>query len=347
MDDPWQASSLEDFHFYCCPECPDVKHHAKELFVKHALDLHPKAATSIEQFLIKTEIHEFEFEENDNYDNDFHSEELDQFSNTDIIKEEIEEVQNVKKDPESENIYYNIQNDENTIVVDDPNAENLRCKSCGKIFTNRVNLDDHFATVHEGLRKHPCDFCEKAFGYKSNLSIHIKMAHGGEKLRSDLVEEGQKIRKKVYASRIKDKICKFCGIAYASKKSLEKHIEKSHNGAENGIPIENDDDINKNFEGGDEVKKEEKIESKKETLVIKNEKKNNNTYKKININEKNIINKHKSYMKKYKINIDENMMKLPNFYAMPKMHKKIPKMRYIAASNRLLQNNYQILLQNV
>ena len=52
MDDPWQASSLEDFHFYCCPECPDVKHHAKELFVRHALDQHPKAATSIEQFLI-------------------------------------------------------------------------------------------------------------------------------------------------------------------------------------------------------------------------------------------------------------------------------------------------------
>ena len=125
MDDPWQASSLEDFHFYCCPECPDVKHHAKELFVRHALDHHPKATTSIQQFLIKTEIHEYEFEENDNYS---YSEEYDdqqQFSNSNIKEEENNEEimqQNIKEDPEfSENIYDN----ENSTMVDDPNAEIL------------------------------------------------------------------------------------------------------------------------------------------------------------------------------------------------------------------------------
>ena len=38
-------------------------------------------------------------------------------------------------------------------------------------------------------------------------------------------------------------------------------------------------------------------------------------------------------MKKHKIKIKDEMKKLPNLYWLPKMHKKIPKCRYIAASN--------------
>ena len=70
-----------------------------------------------------------------------------------------------------------------------------------------------------------------------------------------------------------------------------------------------------------------------ENNIDENDNKNNNTSQKINKNKIDIINTHKLYMKKYKININKDMMELPNFYALPKMHKKIPKMRYIAASN--------------
>ena len=38
-------------------------------------------------------------------------------------------------------------------------------------------------------------------------------------------------------------------------------------------------------------------------------------------------------MNTYNINVDNRMRKLPNLYWIPKMHKKIPKCRYIAASN--------------
>ena len=37
---PWQANFLDDFLFYCCPEC-DFKHDAKSSFVSHALIQHP------------------------------------------------------------------------------------------------------------------------------------------------------------------------------------------------------------------------------------------------------------------------------------------------------------------
>jgi len=47
-----------------------------------------------------------------------------------------------------------------------------------------------------------------------------------------------------------------------------------------------------------------------------------------------IINRHIQYGKKHDLPINDNMLHLPLFYAIPKMHKVIPKMRYIAASHR-------------
>ena len=47
-----------------------------------------------------------------------------------------------------------------------------------------------------------------------------------------------------------------------------------------------------------------------------------------------IINKHIQYGKQHVLPINDNMLHLHLFYAIPKMHKVIPKMRYIAASHR-------------
>lgn len=60
----------------------------------------------------------------------------------------------------------------------------------------------------------------------------------------------------------------------------------------------------------------------------------NMTYKKIDDTMNDIINKHNTYMTKYGIVIPEKMMQLPKMYSIPKMHKKVPKQRFIAASNK-------------
>ena len=39
---PWSLKSLEDFLFYCCPEC-DVKNRERSIFLNHVLDMHPQA----------------------------------------------------------------------------------------------------------------------------------------------------------------------------------------------------------------------------------------------------------------------------------------------------------------
>ena len=62
--------------------------------------------------------------------------------------------------------------------------------------------------------------------------------------------------------------------------------------------------------------------------------KKNNTYEYIIQSVDDIIAVHINFMKKNRIKIDNNMNKLPDLYWIPKMHKKIPKERYIAASNK-------------
>ena len=44
---PWKVSKLEDFLYFCCPEC-NVKDKSKDFFIRHALDHHPKAKDILE-----------------------------------------------------------------------------------------------------------------------------------------------------------------------------------------------------------------------------------------------------------------------------------------------------------
>jgi hypothetical protein len=40
-NNPWAVKQLDDFLFFCCPECPD-KTPTKLNFINHALINHPK-----------------------------------------------------------------------------------------------------------------------------------------------------------------------------------------------------------------------------------------------------------------------------------------------------------------
>ena len=39
---PWDVFNLEEFLYFCCPEC-DEKNQSKDMFIKHALNHHPKS----------------------------------------------------------------------------------------------------------------------------------------------------------------------------------------------------------------------------------------------------------------------------------------------------------------
>ena len=48
-ENPWSVSNLNEFLYFCCPEC-DLKDHSKEHFLQHALNEHPKAKNWVQKF---------------------------------------------------------------------------------------------------------------------------------------------------------------------------------------------------------------------------------------------------------------------------------------------------------
>ena len=66
---PWTVPTLEDFLFYCCPECPD-KYRSSISFTNHAVKNHPKAKEKFGEIYLP----DLEFspdEQNDDINEDF------------------------------------------------------------------------------------------------------------------------------------------------------------------------------------------------------------------------------------------------------------------------------------
>ena len=55
LQNPWSVKDLEEFLYFCCPEC-DTKDQSKELFLKHALDKHPDSREILINIQIKKEL---------------------------------------------------------------------------------------------------------------------------------------------------------------------------------------------------------------------------------------------------------------------------------------------------
>ena len=51
VEDPWNVDTLEEFLYYCCPECKDERIQNKEDFIKHALEVHPKSKVSVTKII--------------------------------------------------------------------------------------------------------------------------------------------------------------------------------------------------------------------------------------------------------------------------------------------------------
>ena len=56
--------------------------------------------------------------------------------------------------------------------------------------------------IHEGIKDHKCELCEKSFSIKGNLNQHMKSVHEG----------------------IKDHKCELCGKYFSSKQNLKCHL---------------------------------------------------------------------------------------------------------------------------
>ena len=76
------------------------------------------------------------------------------------------------------------------------------------MFKKRSSLEEHCKSVHEKIRNHKCDQCNKTFALKCNLNKHIKNVH----------------------ENVKDHKCDICNEIYKSKRNLRYHVETIHEG---------------------------------------------------------------------------------------------------------------------
>ena len=93
---PWNVESLEDFLYYCCPEC-NARDQSREDFLNHALAQHPSSRNYLTEIKVKKEIH----------DNNFHD----------------SEVTNIKTNNESEDNEFVVEK-----IVDKSQGQNGRVK---------------------------------------------------------------------------------------------------------------------------------------------------------------------------------------------------------------------------
>ncbi|XP_039447098.1 zinc finger protein 501-like [Culex pipiens pallens] len=108
-----------------------------------------------------------------------------------------------------------------------------KCTICG---VPQQNMKQHMA-VHTGIKKHICQFCNKAFAQRGNLTIHLNIHTGNKPHKCDQCTKSfgdptaLKLHKVNHTSELKYH-CTICGCNFKYPHSLKSHI-RSHNNERN------------------------------------------------------------------------------------------------------------------
>ena len=186
---PWAVGQLEDFLYFCCPEC-DVRNQSKELFLQHAIE-HPLAKETLHLlFGLKTEPFEedINFDQNneDNGDNSLFYPAVEYGDENDTI-DNSKKTKIKKKRKRS-----------------DTKPDSFNCSYCEKTFGRNEHLKRHVNSVHEG-EKFDCTFCEKSFSRKDKLKIHLKYVHRDSTIPSTKLEQENQHNRKNESQCVKVK----------------------------------------------------------------------------------------------------------------------------------------------
>ena len=173
VKDPWNVDSLEEFLYYCCPECKDQRIQRKEDFIKHALDEHPKSNIIVTKIIqVKTENFidagiECEAEYFVKNENNEQPTDLDpgKYLSSGIYVEKFEN--------ECDSEYF-VKSEHIEAVLE---GIKFQCPECGKEYKNRQTLNTHIKYVHEKVREFSCPFCSYCASQKSDLKKHVRRVH--------------------------------------------------------------------------------------------------------------------------------------------------------------------------
>jgi len=99
-------------------------------------------------------------------------------------------------------------------------AEENKCKECGKVFAKRKSLMDHKRNIHNS-RNLECHVCHKIMAGVKTLTHHLKTIHSNA--------ESEKVSTKKPALLKYNFECQICKKGMASRKTLAHHYEDVHN----------------------------------------------------------------------------------------------------------------------
>ena len=264
-NNPWYVDNLEEFLYYFCPECDNVKHQSRTDFINHALDQHPDSKDCISRIIIKKEKtkHDYstsKFAKNNHNINEENSEEYDDVGGGEENEDNAESadfnIQNYVKCEISEDNANDIIDDNKNLSEDSATLWNENaplkstsnyniyiCDVCEKTFNDKLAFKRHIK-VHDESNRHKCDKCEKSFKSETKLQDHIDWYHSGIKKYTCIYCQasfGTVQQLSVHMSRknhegIKDYVCTYCtNKAFSNSNDLKKHIQYFHEGEKNHI----------------------------------------------------------------------------------------------------------------
>ena len=208
--------SLEEFHYYCCPECPS-KYASKTYFIIHAVTTHSHSRSFIEGF-----------EDN----------------KADVKTEKTSSA--TVNEPSRNNGYLLPQTKEATVYLPKLTDACIRkytttsihkktqyhCEKCDKSLSTKGNLKLHVKSVHDSVR-YNCDKCDKSFSQKGHLNEHVKTFHENVRYSCDKCNKSY-IHKTNLTAHIKSvhenirHYCDKCDKSFTWKSALNTHIQIVH-----------------------------------------------------------------------------------------------------------------------
>ena len=120
--------------------------------------------------------------------------------------------------------------------------EKINCDICGKL-VKFYHLKDHVKEVHEKVKDHHCEMCDKSFSRSNLLKSHIKISH--EKIKNYncascdyksaylLGLKKHYLLKHTNIKREKNHKCERCGKCFYSLKDLKTHVNEVHENIRN------------------------------------------------------------------------------------------------------------------
>ena len=222
---PWDVKIIEEFHYYCCPECPS-KYVTKSDFIKHTVILHSHSQSFIEVFeddkaVIKKESSEVESTSEENTKPDTGVEE----KVAEPLKENETFANIVKR-------FFPTAPDFQLLNVQPPQYHRYECNECKKLFNGLSEFNEHIKCIHEKIQ-YKCNKCEESFTWKINLDLHIQSVHENVRFRCEKCDQSffGKRALKLHVQFVHESgrhNCNKCDKSFSWKKDLNKHIRIVH-----------------------------------------------------------------------------------------------------------------------